>query len=169
MLSCTWKEHEVVSPSTQTEHDVVSASTRTEHDVVSASTRMEHDVVSASTNAKHTRHADSDDPISDNPSDVSVNYRSPVSLDLETSSVSSLSHNTFPTSADTNDFMDGLNIRKDIQQSIDASLETLKEWTGELFLDVLLDGAPKVERINVLKYVGDRNISHEIYTINSRY
>ena len=35
------------------------------------------------------------------------------------------------------------------------SLEILKERRGELFLDVLLDGATKAQRVNVLTYVGD--------------
>ena len=60
-------------------------------------------------------------------------------------------------------------LKKDIQTSIDECLETLKSWRGELFLVVLLDGATKVERLNIMQYIGGRTTLHLMYCCPKKY
>ena len=65
-------------------------------------------------------------------------------------SVSTLSSSTFSNSP-------RINVRsfgRTVQCLIDEEIESMKVWKGELCLDVHLNGAVNVERVNVLEYIG---------------
>ena len=98
--------------------------------------------------------------------DVPSDYKGSNSVasqyfEFEGTSVSSLSQPSITSVC--RDGIDNNTPRKQIQCNIDQSLKTLKEWRGELFLDVLLDSSTKVANLDVLQYIRVKGNMQEIY------
>ena len=62
-----------------------------------------------------------------------------------------------------------MSARQTIQQLIDDDMHICNEWTGELFLDILLDGATIPRRFNVIDYIGVKCSLHSLWFSEKKY
>ena len=80
-------------------------------------------------------------------------------------SVSSLSIGTMVSEAHNAHFpsrTESFRTRQTIQEIIDHEINGCNNWIGELFLDVLLDGATIPSRVNVINYICAKYSLHEL-------
>ena len=90
-----------------------------------------------------------------------------VSLSVSSLSTSTLvgdAHNTPVPSRSEN-----VRRRQTIQELIDHEINSCNNWIGELFLDILLDGAALPRRVNVSDYICAKGSLHDLRFCDKKY
>ena len=83
---------------------------------------------------------------------------------LSTSTMVGEAHNTRIPSRTEN-----VRTRQTIQELIDHEINGCNNWIGELFLDILLDGAAIPRRVNVIDYICAKHSLHELRFCDKKY